>query len=121
MKTIAPPSLALILLTLGRALAEEPHKDLAAAGHEFALQVCGNCHLVEAGQKPAPLLKPPAPSFSTMVARRDLDEAWLRAFLSKPHGDLGRAQTMPNPQLLDFQIDKIVAYIQRLKREKKPR
>jgi mono/diheme cytochrome c family protein len=114
MRTIAPTSLALLLLALGGALAEEPPKDLAAAGHDFALQVCGNCHVVEQGQ-PAPLLKPPASSFSSIVAKREVDEAWLRAFLSKPHGNMGRAQKMPNPQLADFQIDKIVAYFQRLR------
>ena len=113
MKSIALTSLALLLLTLGGSLAEEPQKDLAAAGHEFALEVCGNCHIVEKGQQPAPVLRPPAASFSSLVARHEVNEAWLRVFLSKPHGNMGRAQKMPNPQLADFQIDKIVAYFQR--------
>ena len=121
MKTIASTSLAFLLLGLGGALAEEPHKDLAAAGHDFALQVCGNCHVVEKGQHPAPVLKPPASSFSAIIARREVNEAWLRAFLSKPHGNMGRAQKMPNPQLVDFQIDKIVAYFQQQKKMNKGR
>lgn len=121
MKTTAPAWLAvLLLLAQGAAQAEEPRKDLAAAGRDFALQVCGNCHVVEKGRF-EPLLKPPAASFSSLVARRHVDEAWLRAFLSKPHGDLGRAQQMPNPQLADFQIDKIVAYFHQLKTQKKSR
>jgi mono/diheme cytochrome c family protein len=121
MKTIALTSLALLLIASEGALAEEPPKDLAAAGHEFALKVCANCHVVEKGQKAAPLLKPPAPSFTSIVARREVNEPWLRAFLSKPHGNMGRAQKMPNPQLVDFQIDKIVAYFQLLSKEKQTR
>jgi mono/diheme cytochrome c family protein len=121
MKIIAPTSLAVILLAQGAALAEEPGKNYAAQGHAFALQVCGNCHVVEKGQHPPLVLKHPASSFSAIIARGEANEAWLRAFLSKSHGNVGRAQKMPNPQLADFEIDKIVAYFRQLKKEKKTR
>jgi len=117
MKTIDVAA-ALLLVPFGAALAEGPQKDLAAAGREFALQVCGNCHLVEKGQ-PAPLLKPPAPSFGSVLARREVDEAWLRTFLSKPHGNLGPAKKMPNPLLADFEIDKLAAYLEQMKSKAK--
>jgi mono/diheme cytochrome c family protein len=113
-------SLPLPLLALSGPLAAARQKDPAAAGRDFALHVCGNCHVVEKGRI-EPLLKDPAPSFSSIVARREVDEAWLRAFLSKPHANLGRAQKMPNPRLADFEIDEIVVYFQQLKRRNKRR
>jgi len=103
------------LLALNGPLAAERQKDPAVAGRDLALAVCGNCHIVEKNRI-EPLLKVPAPSFSSVVARREVDEAWLRAFLSKPHGNGGRAQKMPNPRLADFEIDEIVAYFQQLKK-----
>ena len=45
----------------------------------------------------------------------DISETSLRKLLSTPHGNLGRAKKMPNPQLADFQIDKVVAYLLSLK------
>jgi hypothetical protein len=39
----------------------------------------------------------------------------LRKFLSSPHGDLGATGRMPNPQLLDYQIARSVAYFMSLK------
>jgi len=118
MRKLAFLSLAGLLLANSAVLAQEAKEDLAASGRDFAIKVCGNCHTVEKGQ--APILKPPAPSFASIVARREFDEAWLRAFLSSPHGNLGRSGKMPNPQLAEFQIDKIVAYFQQLKARPKP-
>ena len=117
MKKLACLSVALVLFACASAKAEEAKKNLAASGHDFAVQVCGNCHSVEKGK--TPLLKPPAPSFASLLQRREIDEAWLRSFLATPHGNLGRAHKMPNPQLAEFQIDKIVAYFNELKAQRK--
>lgn len=109
-------SLALSLLFFlgaAAAAAQEKPTDLAATGRDFALKVCGNCHVVEKGQ--TPILKPPAPSFSSIVERRSFDAAQLRQFLSTPHGNLGPARKMPNPELADFEIDKVAAYLAQLK------
>ncbi len=113
MRTLALLTLAVLLFADAGVVAQEARKDLAASGREFAIKVCGACHVVEKDQKP--LLQPPAPSFSAVVARRKFDETWLRAFLSSPHGNVGRARKMPNPRLAEFQIDKTVAYFQQLK------
>jgi mono/diheme cytochrome c family protein len=102
-------SLGFILFACAAA-AQEAQEELAASGRDFALKVCANCHIVEKGQKP-PLLKPPAPAFSSILERRDVDEAWLRSFLTSRHANLGRSGKMPNPQLADFEIDKTVAYL----------
>jgi mono/diheme cytochrome c family protein len=113
MKTSA--SLLLALMLASGARAQESQSDLVASGHEFALKVCAACHVVAQDQKSPPILKPPAPSFLTLVKHRDVSEASLRDMLSKPHGNLGRARKMPNPQVADFQIDKVVAYVLSLK------
>jgi mono/diheme cytochrome c family protein len=103
------------LLTMGVvAAAQERTEELAASGRKFALSVCGNCHLVEKGQKP-PILKPPAPAFAALASRGTYDEQKLRRFLSGPHANYGRSQKMPNPQLADFEVDEVVAYFLQLK------
>jgi mono/diheme cytochrome c family protein len=97
------------------ARAEEGQGELVAAGHDFALKVCAACHVVATDQITPPILKPPAPSFVAIVKHGDVSEASLRKLLSTPHGNLGRSAKMPNPQLADFQIDKVVAYLLSLK------
>lgn len=82
---------------------------LLTSGHEFALQVCSACHMVARDQRSKPILKPPAPSFPAIANRPKTNEPFLRQFLSKPHGK------MPNPELADFQIDEVVAYLLSLK------
>jgi mono/diheme cytochrome c family protein len=109
----------LLALTLGcaaaSARAQESQSELVASGHDFALKVCAACHVVAADQTSPPILKPPAPSFLALVRHGDLSEASLRKLLSTPHGNLGRGAKMPNPQLADFQINKVVAYFLSLK------
>ena len=116
MKT-APLLLAIMLAggAASPALAQESQSDPIASGHDFALKVCAACHVVATDQMSPPILKPPAPSFLTLVRHGEVSEASLRKLLSTPHGNLGRAKKMPNPQLADFQIDKVVAYLLSLK------
>lgn len=97
------------------AQAQEAKSNLVAAGHALAIQVCAACHVVENDQKSAPIMKPPAPSFSAIAQRNDQSEVTLRKFLSTLHRNIGRTGKMPNWLLADFQIDEIVAYILSLK------
>ena len=92
------------------ARAQENKDGLVSAGHDFALKVCANCHVVAKDQKAPPLLRPPAPPFKEIVQRGDITETSLRNLLASPHGDIGRKGKMPNPQLADYQIDRILAY-----------
>jgi mono/diheme cytochrome c family protein len=108
-------ALTLACAAVSPARAQESESELVASGHDFALKVCAACHLVAKDQISPPILKPPAPSFSAILRRGDVSEASLRKMLSTPHGNLGRGAKMPNPQLADFQIDKIVAYLLSLK------
>lgn len=89
--------------------AVETGADKVAAGHNFALAVCAACHQVAKDQSSKPLLNPPAPSFTMIAQRTNLTEAVLRQFLSSTHGNAG--STMPNPQLVDYQVDELIAYI----------
>jgi mono/diheme cytochrome c family protein len=90
---------------------EQAPSDAVTAGHNFALKVCAACHVVAKDQKSPPILKAPAPSFSELVRRPNLSEDFLRQFLSSPHGNIGAKGKMPNPQLVDYQIDEVVAYL----------
>ena len=114
MKKPVSLSLVFILAVCAVARAQPPENELAAGGRDFALHVCANCHVVENGQK-APILKPPAPSFASILVRPEVDEAWLRKFLSTPHRNLGRGAKMPNPELAAFQVDKLLAYLLQVK------
>jgi mono/diheme cytochrome c family protein len=107
--------LALAFLEGGAANSEELQRELVMAGHDFALKVCANCHVVAKDQDKAPILKPPAPSFSAILARPDVTEASLRNFLANPHGEFRRKSKMPDFRLADFQINQIVAYLLSLK------
>lgn len=106
-------AIASLLGGVAPSAAQEPGSDAAdarvAAGHKFALQVCAACHVVAGDQTTRPILKPPAPSFSRIVRRPSVTEAFLRGFLRTPHGK------MPNPELADFEIDEVVAYMLSLK------
>jgi mono/diheme cytochrome c family protein len=90
-------------------------EDKVAAGHELALKVCSACHVVAKDQDLAPILRPPAPSFFAIAHRLEITEAFLRQFLSAPHGNRGKSLKMPNPQLVYYQIDEVVAYMLSLK------
>jgi len=86
-----------------------------AAGRKLALEICVNCHIVEAGQTRAPTLDPPAPSFAEIVGRPDVTAASLRAFLAEPHGDSRRGSAMPPFLLAQSEVDSVVAYLVSLK------
>ncbi len=94
-------------------------RDDVAAGRKLALEVCGACHVVSKNQSAPPILDPPAPSFATLARQNKLEEQQLRSFLSKPHGDMGQHGKMPNPQLANYQIDRIVAYLLSLQKNKR--
>ena len=98
------------------AQAETPKSDQVVAGRDFAQRVCGACHVVTAQREP--VLSPPAPSFVVLAQRPSLTEQALRAFLGSNHGTMGPREAMPNPRLVDYQIDEIVAFMMSLKAAK---
>ncbi len=108
-------TLMLSLAFVSPARAETPNGDLVAAGRSFAQRVCGACHVVTPQSRELPLLSPPGPSFAALAQRPLLTEQTLREFLASNHGTMGPHDAMPNPRLVDYQIDEIVAFMMSLK------
>ncbi|MGB8276817.1 MAG: c-type cytochrome [Methylovirgula sp.] len=106
--TLAMPGLA--------AGAEQSSAELVASGRAFALKVCWACHVVAKDQTETPILSHPAPSFLTIAQRPDLTEEALRKFLASHNETMGPAGRMPNPRLVGYQIDEVVAYIMSLRK-----
>lgn len=96
--------------------AEQSSAELVASGRAFALKVCWACHVVAKDQTETPILSHPAPSFLTIAQRPDLTEEALRKFLASHNETMGPAGRMPNPRLVDYQIDEVVAYIMSLRK-----
>jgi mono/diheme cytochrome c family protein len=91
-------------------------RDLVARGDKLAQLVCSVCHVVARDDKHVPLLPEPGPSFVDVAARPATTEASLRAYLATRHPDMGPAGQMPNPRLVDYEIDELVAYILSLRK-----
>jgi mono/diheme cytochrome c family protein len=86
-----------------------------ADGRAIALRVCAICHVVADDQAVAPTLKPPAPSFADIAARPNVTEAFLRDFLTKPHGQARALSAMPGFLMPSYQADAAIAYLMSLK------
>jgi mono/diheme cytochrome c family protein len=80
-------------------------------GHRLASELCSICHLATPDQATLPIRHPPAPPFATILQRKDLTSEWLTNFLKTTHRGLDEPNGMPNPDLADFQIKQIVAYL----------
>lgn len=96
--------------------AAEPTHDLVADGRAFAGKVCWTCHIVAKDQTEKPILTHPAPSFEQIAQRPGLSAASLRSFLATHNETMGSAGRMPNPRLVDYQIDEVAAYILSLRK-----
>lgn len=90
--------------------------DLVARGGKLAQLVCSVCHVVAEDDKHVPLLRDPGPSFVVVAARPSTTETTLRTFLETKHPDIGPSAQMPNPRLVDYEIDELVAYILSLRK-----
>src|SRR5690348_17831317 len=86
-----------------------------AEGRAVALRVCGACHVVADDQAVAPTLNPPAPPFAEIAARPKATEAFLRDFLTKPHGDARTSSAMPGFLMPSSQADAAIAYLMSLR------
>ena len=118
MKRFLSTALALAFVSATSGVAPAQDAALVTAGHDFALRICSNCHVVAVDQASPPLMKPPAPGFAEIAARPQTTEAQLRDFLGKPHGEARQNSKMPAFMLADFQIRQVVAYLGSLKPDK---
>jgi mono/diheme cytochrome c family protein len=86
-----------------------------AEGHRLAALICANCHLAASDQAVEPLLRPPAPPFASIARRSTISADWIQQFLTTTHRELEKPGGMPNPELMDFQIKQVAAYLMSLR------
>jgi len=102
---------------IGRAMGQETASpNDIQEGHKLAIMVCANCHLAASDQREQPILRPPAPSFASIVQRKDVTADWLQNFMKTTHRGIDNPQGMPNPSLLDFQLKQVSAYLLSLRK-----
>lgn len=114
---------AAILLTSGamRALAADAAPAKARAGEALALGLCSNCHVVAPNQPAAPVLAHPPKSFQQIADDPATTAADMRRFLTTTHWDYqSLPMTMPDPHLLDDEVDQVSTYILSLRQGAAP-
>jgi mono/diheme cytochrome c family protein len=85
-------------------------------GRYLAGLICSICHVVGPDQLVEPILRPPAQSFETIAQRGTTGADSIRTFLTTTHRDISNPAGMPNPELLDFQIRQVGAYLLSLRK-----
>jgi mono/diheme cytochrome c family protein len=111
-----------LAVVLGGAVSAQENKvgnkgeDEVARGHHLATLICSACHVAAPDQNFEPILRPPAPPFVSIAQRSNVTADFLRTFLATTHRDISSPNGMPNPQLLDYQIKEISAYILSLRK-----
>jgi mono/diheme cytochrome c family protein len=109
--------LLLVLWTgLSSASAQADVQDDIRKGHQLAATICAICHVAAPDQAYAPIMKPPAPSFDSIAQRKDTTVDSLRLFMTTTHRGLDAPKGMPDPELMDYQIREITAYILSLRK-----
>ena len=104
---------------VGPALAQQAQTldpDEVQKGHRLAVTICAICHVAAPDQRFPPELASPAPSFASIVRRKEFNADWLSHFMTTTHRGLDTPAGMPNPELMDYQIKEIVAYMLSLRK-----
>ena len=86
-------------------------------GRELAVKICANCHVVARDQPYRPILRPPALSFATIAQRKTTNANSIQSFLTTTHRGLDNPKGMPNPELLDYQVKEVTAYLLSLRKK----
>ena len=109
--------LAMTIITCwlaGPALAQQAQRldpDEVQKGHRLAVTICAMCHVAAPDQRFLPELASPAPPFASIVRRKEFNADWLTHLTTSTHKGLDSPAGMPNPELMDYQIKEIVAYM----------
>jgi mono/diheme cytochrome c family protein len=108
---------AVLWMSVGPAPAQQADPaETVRKGHDLAAVVCANCHVAAPDQRFSPVLNPPAPSFDSIAQRADANADSLEKFLATTHRGLDNPKGMPNPYLMDYQINEVIAYILSLRK-----
>ena len=86
-------------------------------GRELAVRICANCHVTARDQPYKPILRPPAPSFEAIAQRNTTNANSIQIFLTTTHRGLDNPKGMPNPELLDYQVKQVTAYLLSLRKK----
>ena len=105
-----------LALTLAQAQQAGGVSNDVQKGHYLAVLMCSNCHVISRDQSIEPVLQPPAPSFESIAQRSSTSSETLGTFLATTHRDIGNSAGMPNPELLDFQMRQVEAYVLSLRK-----
>jgi mono/diheme cytochrome c family protein len=114
---MAPAIVVLSVLASSAWSQETAPADDVQQGHRLANLICSNCHVASSDQQFAPILRPPAPSFESIAKRESTSADSIRKFLTTTHRDISSPDGMPNPQLLDFQVRQVAAYLMSLRKQ----
>ena len=107
------------ILLVGPALAQQAetlNSTEVQNGHRLAATICAICHVAAPDQRFLPELAPPAPSFASIVERKEFNADWLTHFMTTTHRGLDIPSGITNPELMDYQIREIIAYMLSLRK-----
>jgi mono/diheme cytochrome c family protein len=90
--------------------------DTARKGHDLATIACSHCHQVAVDQRATSVLASPAPSFDSIAQRSDINADRLEHFITSTRRNLDHPTDMPNPYLLEYQVQQVVTYILSLRK-----
>ena len=88
-------------------------EELVSQGRKFAVLVCA---AFATDQRSPPILRTPGPTFDAIANKPETTETSLRTFLLTTHGKEINPPGMPNPELADYQMNEVIAYILSLRR-----
>ena len=111
MRTASAGILALCLAASSAWSQQSNTADDVSQGHHLAVEICAFCHLAAPDQRAQPILHPPAPPFAVIMQRKDISAQSLTDFMKQTHRGLDEPNGMPNPNLADYQIKQVVAYL----------
>lgn len=86
------------------------NKIVSGMGHDLAVHLCTSCHLVEPGQTNT-AGHVGGPSFQTVANRPTVTEDSLRRHLRTTHSNAMIPLAMPNPQLTEDELVKVIDYV----------
>lgn len=95
---------------------EDGSADDVRKGRELAVRICGNCHVAARDQPFRPILQPPARSFESIAQRKTINADSVLTFLTTTHRGLDNPKGMPNPELLEYQVRQVTAYLLSLRK-----
>ncbi len=116
MRTVAARLIVLLMGLCPASAQQNSTADEVSQGHHVAVEICSICHVAAPDQAHLPLLEPPAPPFASIAQRPDINAQSLTKFITTTHRGLDHPAGMPNPDLADFQVTEVVAYILSLRK-----